>query len=171
MEETVEHGLGSRGLDDEDGNQFLTFVLNDEEYGVDILKVQEIKGWEEATEVPNTSDYVKGVINMRGTIIPIIDLRTRFSLETKPPDRTTVVIILKVQTTDRERTVGLVVDAVAEVYNVNADAVQPSPDFNGSIRSEYLMGLATIQEKMLILLDVDRLVTDAIEEDGAREAA
>ena len=141
-----------------DADQYLTFMLAGEEYGVDILRVQEIKGWDHATEIPNTPDYIRGVMNLRGTIVPIIDLRARFDLETKEYGKTTVVIVLKVLTNDRERTMGFVVDAVSDVYNVSNEQYKPPPDFGCTVGTEFVKGLATINEKMLILLDIDHLV-------------
>ena len=108
--------------------QFLTFVLAEEEYGVDILKVQEIKGWEEATPIPNSPDYVLGVINLRGTIVPILDLRTRFGLSKRELGRTTVVIVLRIEDEDRTQIVGLVVDAVSDVFNFKPEQLRPFPD-------------------------------------------
>lgn len=138
-------------------NQYLTFMLAGEEYGVDILRVQEIKGWEEATHIPNTPDFVKGVINIRGTIVPIIDLRKRFVLEEAPYGPTTVVIVLKVMNDEQEKTMGIVVDAVSDVYNIPEDELKPYPDM-GSISTCYVNGLATINEKMVITLDIDTLL-------------
>ncbi len=147
------------GLDSEtDANQFLTFMLAGEEYGVDILRVQEIKGWENATEIPNTPDYIEGVMNLRGTIVPIVDLRSRFELERVEYSNTTVVIVLKVKSGDSEKTIGFVVDAVSDVYNVTDEQLKPSPDFGKSVSTEFVSGLATVDEKMLILLDIDHLI-------------
>lgn len=141
-----------------DGSQFLTFILAGEEYGVDILRVQEIKGWDAATEIPNTPDYIQGVINLRGTIVPIIDLRVRFNMDKAEYNNMTVVVVLNVHSEKGERTMGFVVDAVSEVYNVNNDELKDAPDFGGAIDTQFIKGLATIDEKMLILLDIDQLV-------------
>ncbi len=147
------------GLDvDANVNQFLTFMLAGEEYGVDILRVQEIKGWESATEIPNTPDYIQGVMNLRGTIVPIVDLRSRFELERIDYSNTTVVIVLKILKEDSEKTIGFVVDAVSDVYNVTEEQLKPSPDFGGGVSTEFVKGLATVDEKMLILLDIDHLI-------------
>ena len=141
-------------------DQYLTFIMADEEYGVDILRVQEIKGWDSVTPLPNTPPYVKGVINLRGTIVPIIDLRQRFNLETVPYGPTTVVIMLKILSDKGQRIMGIVVDAVSEVYNVATDDLKPSPDLGGSVDMEVVKGLATVEEKMIILLDIDQLLND-----------
>lgn len=141
-------------------DQYLTFIMADEEYGIDILRVQEIKGWDSVTPLPNTPKYVKGVINLRGTIVPIIDLRQRFGLETVPYGTTTVVIMLKVMSDKGQRIMGIVVDAVSEVYNVSANELKAAPDFGGAVDSEVVRGLATIEKKMIILLDIDQLLNN-----------
>lgn len=138
--------------------QYLTFILAGEEYGVDILRVQEIKGWDAVTPIPNTPDYVKGVINLRGAIIPIVDLRSRFGLGELEYGPTTVMIILKVQSDERERIMGVVVDAVSEVYNIDAAELQPPPEFGGVVNIEFIRGLSSVGEKMIIVLDIDHLL-------------
>ena len=140
------------------GGQYLTFMLAGEEYGVDILKVQEIKGWDKATPIPNTPEHVLGVLNLRGSVMPIIDLRKRFDLESAAFSATTVVIVVKVLHETQERTIGLVVDAVADVYRLENGEIQPPPDMGGAIHTEFVRGLATLDEKMVILLEIDRLI-------------
>lgn len=150
---------GVPGLEAGDNtNQFLTFMLAGEEYGVDILRVQEIKGWESSTEIPNTPDYIQGVMNLRGTIVPIVDLRSRFDLEQVEYSNTTVVIVLKTMSNESERTIGFIVDAVSDVYNLSEEQLKPSPDFGSAVSTEFVRGLATVDEKMLILLDIDHLI-------------
>ncbi len=139
-------------------DQYLTFLLGQEEYGVDILRVQEIKGWERATEIPNTPEYIRGVLNLRGTVIPIVDLRRRFELESADYTNTTVVIVLRIESDTGTRTMGFVVDAVSDVYNVAPDHVQPAPDFGARVNTQFIRGLAAVDEKMVILLDIDRLI-------------
>ena len=146
---------------DLDGNteQFLTFILSDEEYGVDILRVQEIKGWDAVTKIPNTPKYVRGVINLRGTIVPIIDLRIRFSMEQREYGPTTVVIVLKVMSGDNDsRIMGIVVDGVSDVYNIKKENINAAPDFGESVDSSFVKGLATIEENMVIILDIDHML-------------
>jgi purine-binding chemotaxis protein CheW len=138
-------------------NQYLTFILGGEEYGVDILKVQEIRCWEKATAIPHTPDYVLGVINLRGIVVPIVDLRRRFSLESFDFNESTVVVIIKVKQSKTERTVGMVVDAISDVYRVNAAYEKEAPDFGGKMENEFVKGLTTVDEKMVILLDADSL--------------
>jgi len=153
------------------GEQYLTFLLAGEEYGVDILRVQEIKGWDKVTRIPHTPDYVLGVINLRGAVVPILDLRRRFGLEATDFGPTTVVIVMRVGVGHEERTVGVVVDAVSEVYNVNAADAMPPPDVCGSIDTVFVKALATVDEKMLILLDIDRLIGNSISGDPVPGAA
>lgn len=140
-------------------DQFLSFFIAGEEYGIDILDVQEIKGWNGVTRIPNSEDYVLGVINLRGTVVPIVDLRRRFGLEAARFGPTTVVIVVKVSRGGVERRVGLVVDAVSEVYQLGGDAIQPPPELATGVRADFVRGLATVEGKMVILLQVDRLVT------------
>jgi len=140
-----------------DTDQFLTFMLAGEEYGVDILRVQEIKGWDEVTTIPNTPEYLRGVINLRGTIVPIIDMRIRFELEKLDYGPLTVVIVLKVNCGEKSRVIGIVVDGVSDVYNVPEAEVKTSPDFGSAVDTEFVRGLATIEEKMVIILDVDHM--------------
>jgi len=140
------------------GGQYLTFMLAEEEYGVEILRVQEIKGWDSATPIPNTPDYLLGVLNLRGAIVPIVDLRRRFSLDSIAYGPSTVVIVMRIAYEDQQRTVGLVVDAVADVYRLDGNEIQPPPDLGGAIHAEFVHGLATVEEKLVILLDVDRLI-------------
>lgn len=158
--------LGSGG----DGEQFLTFILADEEYGVDILRVQEIRGWDTVTQIPNTPDYMKGVINLRGTIVPIVDLRARFNLETVEYSAITVVIVLKVVSNDKERVVGIVVDAVSDTYSIPQGEIKDAPEFGGAVSIDYVKGLATVDEKMLILLDIDHLLDSGELESISRQA-
>ena len=146
-----------------DAEQFLTFVLGGEEYGVTILQVQGIQGWDRVTPIPNTPDYILGVINLRGAIVPIVDLRRRFGMPAAEFGPTTVVIVVRVAQEDRnERTLGLVVDAVSEVCNVNAGDRKPAPDFGSHIKTDFVKGLATVENRMVILLDIDRLVSEGL---------
>lgn len=156
--EKKDKDLNQLGEPTEAGGQYLTFVLAGEEYGLEILKVQEIKGWDSVTPIPNTPEHVLGVLNLRGAVVPIIDLRRRFGLDGIEYGPTTVVIVVKMMDDDQERTVGLVVDAVADVYRLEGSDIQPSPDMGGTIHTEFVRGLATVDEKMVILLEVDALI-------------
>ncbi len=158
------------GLDVEaDADQYLTFMLDGEEYGIEILRVQGIQGWGSGsgsvTPIPSTPDYILGVLNLRGAVVPIVDLRKRFELEDIPVSATTVVIVVKVATDNKERTVGIVVDAVSDVYNVSSEEMQPPPDFGAAIDTAYLKGLSTVDDKMVILLEIDHLINAGVMDD------
>ncbi len=157
---TVQSGAGDVA------GQYLTFLLAGEEYGVEILRVQEIKGWDSATPIPNTPEHVLGVLNLRGAIVPIFDLRKCFDLECIPYGPTTVVIVVKIVSKNQDHTVGLVVDAVSEVYKLEAELIQPAPDMGGSIRTEFVRGLATVEDKMLILMEIDAFINFEAGETG-----
>lgn len=144
---------------DSDADQYLTFVLGSEEYGVDILRVQEIKGWDSVTPIPNTPDYIKGVINLRGTIVPIVDLRQRFNMPEVEYGPITVVIVLKIECNDRDRIMGIVVDGVSDVYDVPQEEMKEAPDFGSVVDTEFVRGLATVEDKMIIILDIDHLLS------------
>jgi purine-binding chemotaxis protein CheW len=137
-----------------DGNQFLTFCLADEEYGLEILRVQEIKGYSKITPLPNTPREIKGVMNLRGTVVPIIDLRTRFGLSESEYNQFTVIIVVTVGS----KIVGLVVDAVSDVLNVAAKDVVPTPDLGSGVDTSFMTGMARSGERLVTLLNVDRLV-------------
>ncbi len=147
---------GTLGQDD-DGVQFLSFILADEYYGIDILRVQEIKGWTPVTRVPQTPEHMKGVLNLRGTVVPIIDMRMRFSLEEVEYTPLTVVIVMTVKSDSGERLVGIVVDAVSDVLNVGKDDIKPTPDFGDTVSTDFINGLASVDDKMVMLLDADKL--------------
>jgi len=158
-QQAIENGILIGADSDPDAEQYLTFILAKEEYGVDILRVQEIKGWDSVTPIPNTPSYIKGVINLRGTIVPIIDLRQRFSMDEIEYGPMTVVIVLKILCEDRDRIMGIVVDAVSDVYDVNSEEMKPAPDFGGVVNIEFVKGLANGAEKMIIILDIDHLLS------------
>jgi purine-binding chemotaxis protein CheW len=150
--------------------QYLSFMLGGEEYATDILRVQEIKGWDTVTRVPYSPNYVLGVINLRGAIVPVIDLRVRFGLERAAFDSTTVTVVVHVAGERGERIVGVVVDAVSEVYNVAVETIRPPPDVSGSIDNMFVKGLVNLDGKLVILLDIERLVVSSGIDD-ARAAA
>lgn len=134
--------------------QFLTFRLDGQEYGIAILKVQEIKGWDKMTPIPNSPPYVKGVLNLRGVIVPVFDLRLRFGLPETKRDAFTVIIVVNIG----GRLAGIVVDAVSDVINVNAEHQCAAPEYEGQEKREFIKGLAQVDGKLLILLDIDRMV-------------
>ncbi len=138
--------------------QFLSFTLGDEDYGVDILRVQEIRGWEEVREIPNTPDHIKGVLNLRSSVVPIIDLRIRFGLQDIEYKTTTVIIILAVEIADKHSVVGVVVDAVSDVLDVDRGNIKDAPNFGSKVNTKYINGMTMIDERMVILLDTDKLL-------------
>jgi purine-binding chemotaxis protein CheW len=140
---------------EESGREFLTFRLGAEEYGIEILKVQEIRGWEVPTAIAGTPEFIKGVINLRGTIVPIVDLRLKFGLEKVSYDEFTVVIILSVA----RRVVGIVVDSVSDVVTLAPQQIRPSPEFGAAVEARFITGLGTLGERMLVLADIERLMT------------
>jgi purine-binding chemotaxis protein CheW len=139
-----------------DGNQFLTFQLGDELYGVDILRVQEIKGYTTVTKIPNTPDYIKGVLNLRGTIVPIVELRTTFGMPTIDYTMFTVIVVVVV----RDRIMGLVVDSVSDVLTISKKDIQAPPEFGAKVDVSVLSGIGKSGDKLVSLLDIDRLLID-----------
>ncbi|MBC7502646.1 MAG: chemotaxis protein CheW [Herminiimonas sp.] len=139
------------------GNEFLAFTLGKEEYGIDILKVQEIRGYEAVTRIANAPEFVKGVVNLRGIIVPIVDMRIKFNLGEPTYDQFTVVIILNIG----GRVMGMVVDSVSDVITLSQDQVKPAPEMGTAFNTDYLIGLGTLDERMLILIDIDKLMSSA----------
>ncbi|PAY01385.1 chemotaxis protein CheW [Pseudoalteromonas sp. HM-SA03] len=144
--------------DRDDDTQFLTFMMASEEYGMDILAVQEIRGWEEVTAIPNAPTYVNGAINLRGTIVPIIDLRVRFGLPQIEYGALTVVIVVSVVIKEATKIMGLVVDAVSDVYSINQETAKDVPDFQDSENSQFVQGLVNVGEKMVVLLNLKKIL-------------
>jgi purine-binding chemotaxis protein CheW len=142
-------------------NEFLTFRLGGEEYGIDILKVQEIRGYDAVTRIANAPAFIKGVVNLRGVIVPIIDLRLKFDLGEARYDAFTVVIILNVA----GRVVGAVVDSVSDVLELDEKQIKPAPEFNSMLEAGYITGLGTVEssegQRMLILVDIEKLMSGA----------
>ncbi len=139
------------------GEQFLTFQLAQEQYGVDILCVEEIRSWEQPTIIPNSPSYIKGVINMRGIIVPIIDLRMKFSIGEAVYNETTVVVVLTVENKHITRTIGFVVDAVSDVLNAEENEILNAPVFGGCISQHYIKGLVNVGDNIVTLLNVQAL--------------
>ena len=137
------------------GQEFLVFTLGAEEYGIDILKVQEIRGYDQVTRIANTPAFIKGVTNLRGVIVPIIDLRVKFAQPGVQYNDNTVVIVLNLE----HRVVGIVVDGVSDVLSLTTDQIRPSPEFAVTMSTEYLTGLGALGERMLILVDIEKLLS------------
>ncbi|WP_273152412.1 chemotaxis protein CheW [Methylophaga thiooxydans] len=139
--------------------QYLTFELDDEHYGVDILRVQEIKGWDHVTPIPNTPSHLCGVLNLRGAIVPIVDLRLLFDMPFVAYSNITVVVILTVQDVT-QRTVGIVVDAVSDAHMIHPDSITEAPDFGEKVATDFISGITKVNDTMLMLLDVDNLLNN-----------
>ena len=151
MTKTTERNIGLQT----DGSQFLTFNLGEELYGVDILRVQEIKGYTTVTKIPNTPPYIKGVLNLRGTIVPIVELRTKFGMPTIDYTTFTVIIVVVV----RDKVMGLVVDAVSDVLDIDKREIQPPPQFGAMVDVGFLSGVGKSGDKLVAILDMDRLLS------------
>lgn len=135
--------------------EYLTFLLGEEEYGMDILKVQEIRGYDAVTKIANAPEFIKGVINLRGAIVPIVDLRIKFTVGKAEYNQFTVVIIINVAS----RVVGIVVDGVSDVLALNDENIRPRPEFGAALDTRYITGIGTVDERMLILVDIEKLMT------------
>lgn len=157
MQPNNTQGTGDKAGADTTGNEFLAFTLGKEEYGIDILKVQEIRGYEAVTRIANAPEFVKGVVNLRGIIVPIVDMRIKFHLGEPTYDQFTVVIILNIA----GRVVGMVVDSVSDVITLSADQIKPAPEMGTAFNTDYLIGLGTLDERMLILIDIDKLMSSS----------
>ncbi len=164
----------AEGNDNEQGDkkrqinsaQFLSFTLGKEEYGVDILRVQEIRSWEPVSRIPNVPSYEKGVVNLRGAIVPIIDLRERFHLGHSHYTPLTVVVVLQALIQDKTRVMGVVVDAVSDVVDVDKKTIQSAPNFGAKVSTDYITGLVSVSGRMVMLLDVDKLLKlDGVDDD------
>ena len=144
-----------QNFDTTEGSQFLTFRLGNEVYGVDILRVQEIKGYTAVTKIPNQPSYIKGVMNLRGTIVPIVELRTKIGMETVDYTAHTVIVVVVVQ----GRIMGLVVDSVSDVLNISKQDIQAPPEFGTKVDVSFLNGIAQYGANLIALLNIDRLLT------------
>jgi purine-binding chemotaxis protein CheW len=145
-------------MPDPESHQVLTFVLGNETYGVDILRVQEIRGWSAVTKIPHAPSHVLGVLNLRGSIVPIVDLRMRFSLDRVEYTTVTVIIVVSVKSAAGRRDFGVVVDGVSDVVDVNNAEVKPAPELGSNGATDYIRGLVPVAERMVVLLDIDRLI-------------
>lgn len=150
----IDPGISGVGVLADAATQYLTFTLGHEEYAVDILKVQEIRGYDAITAIANSPEFIKGVINLRGVIVPIVDLRIKFHVGHATYDAFTVVIILNVL----GRVVGMVVDGVSDVIALLPDQIKPAPEFGAALDTRYITGLGTLEERMIILVDIEKLV-------------
>ena len=139
--------------------KYLTFFLEDEEYGIGILKVKEIIGMMPITSVPRTPEFVKGVINLRGKVIPVMDLRLKFSMEAIPYTDRTCIIVVEIESQDSTVLIGIVVDAVSEVLNIIEDEIEETPTFGSKLDTDYILGMAKMEGAVKILLDIDKVLS------------
>jgi purine-binding chemotaxis protein CheW len=157
MAET-ESAVESTGLKNLAG-KYLTFNLAAEEYGLEILKVQEIIGIMSVTRVPRTPEFVRGVINLRGKIIPVVDLRLKFDLEAKEDTEKTCIIVVQVARADQQVTMGIIVDEVSEVLDITAGQIEPPPEFGNAVEADFILGMGKVEQKVVMLLDVDKVLS------------
>ncbi len=142
--------------------KYLTFSLGDEIYGIEILKVQELIGMMSVTSVPKTPEYVRGVVNLRGKVIPVVELRLKFEIEPVEDTEKTCIIVVQVTRADATITMGIIVDEVCEVLNISSDQIEPAPSFGSSVDSDFIIGMGKFDEKVVMLLDVDKVLSDKV---------
>ena len=140
--------------------KYLTFLLGDEVYGLEIIKVQEIIGMQSITRIPNTPCHLKGVVNLRGKVIPVIDLRLRFGMESMEVSRKTCIIVVQVSTGDTPVTMGIVVDEVSEVLEISAGEIESAPSFDTNVETSFILGMAKTEDAVRILLDIDKIMAE-----------
>ena len=155
MDATVQETLTKTAAQE---GKYLTFTLGQEEYGIEILKVREIIGYMEITSVPRTPEYVQGVINLRGQVIPVLDLRTRFEMPTAEVTEQTCIIVAEISLQNRRFSAGLVVDQVQEVLDIDAENIEDSPQFGASVQTDYILGIGKVGNAIKILLDIDKVL-------------
>src|ERR1700760_265413 len=154
MSAVIEKSVDSRG------GKYLTFALGKEEYGLEILKVREIIGYMDITAVPRTPDYVKGVINLRGQVISVVDLRTKFAMEPVARTDQTCIIVVDIQQNGRRLNTGIVVDRVSEVLSISGDKIEDAPAFDRSVEVDFILGMGKIGDSVKILLDIDKVLSN-----------
>ena len=143
-----------------EGGKFLTFLMANEKYGLEILKVREIIGMMDVTSVPTTPAFVRGVINLRGKVIPVVDLRLKFGMEAKEDMQRTCIIVVHLIHTAEEMTMGIIVDEVSDVLDINRDQIEPPPSFGPNIRTDFILGMGKVDQKVVTMLDIDRVLTE-----------
>jgi purine-binding chemotaxis protein CheW len=160
MQTSVANPVEIAGKADERAGKYLTFQLGQEEFGIRVLKVREIMGIQDITAVPHTPVYVKGVINLRGKVIPVLDLRLKFGLPDLEYNQRTCIIVVQIQGESGLILMGIIVDGVSEVLNLTGAEVEDTPDFGANFSTPYILGMAKVKGKVKILLDIDRVLTD-----------
>jgi len=160
MQATVMNEVESAGKTDDRAGKYLTFHLGPEEFGIRVLKVREIMGIQDITAVPHTPAYVKGVINLRGKVIPVLDLRLKFGLPAMEYNQRTCIIVMQIQGESGSILMGIIVDGVSEVLNLTGSEIEDTPDFGADFSAPYILGMAKLKGKVKILLDIDRVMTN-----------
>ena len=143
-----------------EGGKFLTFLMANEKYGLEILKVREIMGMMDVTSVPTTPAFIRGVINLRGKVIPVVDLRLKFGIEAKEDTQRTCIIVVHLAHTAQEMTMGIIVDEVSDVLDIDRNQIEPPPSFGANIRTDFILGMGKVDQKVMTLLDIDRVLTE-----------
>jgi len=143
-----------------EGGKFLTFLMANEKYGLEILKVREIMGMMDVTSVPTTPAFVRGVINLRGKVIPVVDLRLKFGLEAKEDTQRTCIIVVHLTHTAQKMTMGIIVDEVSDVLDIDQNQIEPPPSFGANTRTDFILGMGKVEQKVMTMLDIDRVLTE-----------
>jgi purine-binding chemotaxis protein CheW len=152
------HGVNQARVPE--GGKFLTFLMANEKYGLEILKVREIMGMMDVTSIPTTPAFIRGVINLRGKVIPVVDLRLKFGIEAKEDTQRTCIIVVHLTHTAQEMTMGIIVDEVSDVLDIDRNQIEPPPSFGANIRTDFILGMGKIDQKVMTMLDIDRVLTE-----------
>jgi purine-binding chemotaxis protein CheW len=143
-----------------EGGKFLTFLMANEKYGLEILKVREIMGMMDVTSIPTTPAFIRGVINLRGKVIPVVDLRLKFGIEAKEDTQRTCIIVVHLTHTAQEMTMGIIVDEVSDVLDIDRNQIEPPPSFGANVRTDFILGMGKVDQKVMTMLDIDRVLTE-----------
>jgi len=160
LAKTGQEALGVNPVRPLKAGKFLTFLMDKEKYGLEILKVREIIGMMNVTSVPMTPAFVRGVINLRGKVIPVVDLRLKFGIEAKGDTERTCIILVHLARTTQEMIMGIIVDEVADVLDINQDQIEPPPSFGPNIRTDFILGMGKVEQKVMTMLDIDRVLSE-----------
>ena len=152
------HGVNQARVPE--GGKFLTFLMANEKYGLEILKVREIMGMMDVTSIPTTPAFIRGVINLRGKVIPVVDLRLKFGIEAKEDTQRTCIIVVHLTHTAQEMTMGIIVDEVSDVLDIDRNQIEPPPSFGANIRTDFILGMGKVDQKVMTMLDIDRVLTE-----------
>jgi purine-binding chemotaxis protein CheW len=152
------HGVNQARVPE--GGKFLTFLMANEKYGLEILKVREIMGMMDVTSIPTTPAFIRGVINLRGKVIPVVDLRLKFGIEAKEDTQRTCIIVVHLTHTAQEMTMGIIVDEVSDVLDIDRNQIEPPPSFGANIKTDFILGMGKVDQKVMTMLDIDRVLTE-----------